>query len=110
MKYLALFAMLLAFIVPGAPGPEAALHDAGLCKSVERPSWEDMGMCDVLAVPCGQSLTPPSTSRLLPGNQAGGSAQAQVLTRLFASARSHGFPPRSHTRGGFIYLLRRLRL
>lgn len=78
--------------------------------AAERPQWNEMGMCDLLAAPGAASLTPPSTVRIVSHNPSAAAPFVGFQQRMYASSAFllHSRPNRTHR--GYIYLLRCLRL
>ena len=74
------------------------------------PQWQDVGMCDILAVTSGSTLTPPTTVRVIHDSPVGNIVLAQA-----AQARHHsrqGLSAYGYHRvvNGYIYLIHCLRL
>lgn len=94
---------------------EIPIQDGGRSSSTidrtdDRPQWQDVGMCDVLAITGGSTLTPPSTVRVVHDSPAGIIPTAQA-----AQARQYNVQrllTYSHRRivSGYIYKIRCLRL
>lgn len=83
---------------------------AGINCTDDRPQWQDLGMCDVLAVTGGSTLTPPSTVRVVHDSPAGTIPTAQAAqARQYNVQRLLAY---SHRRivSGYIYKIRCLRL
>ena len=76
----------------------------------DRPQWQDVKMCDVLAVTGGCSLTPPTTVRVVHDSPAGiAPASHAAAARHYNVQRLSAY---SHRRivSGYIYKIRCLRL
>ena len=76
----------------------------------DSPQWEDVGMCDILAITGGSTLIPPSTVRVVHDSPSGIAPTIQsVGARHYIIQRLSAY---SHCRmvSGYIYLIRCLRL
>lgn len=113
MRYKKLIILLFALLglMPAQAGntPERSA-ELSVGTGVHRPEWVDMGMCDVLAVTSGSTLTPPTTVRLVHDTPTGFATsvavrQMPIGSRLILRADTHPYVHRS-----CIYLLRCLRL
>ena len=74
------------------------------------PQWQDIGMCDVLAVTGGSTLTPPTTVRVVHDSPAGFAPAAHAAAARHFSV--HRLPALVHRRtvSGYIYMIHCLRL
>ena len=75
-----------------------------------RPQWQDIGMCDVLAVTGGSTVTPPTTVRVIHDSPTGTTASSQTAQAWHYSPMrlaAHSCRP---VVGSYIYLIRCLRL
>lgn len=113
MRYKRLIILLFAllWLMPAQAGnaPERSAK-LSVGTGVHRPEWVDMGMCDVLAVTSGSTLTPPTTVRLVHDTPTGFAPSVAlrhmpIVSRLLQRADMHPYVHRSR-----IYLLRCLRL
>ena len=74
------------------------------------PQWQDIGMCDVLAVTGGSTLTPPTTVRVVHDSPSGiAPASHAAAARHYSVQRPSAYSHR-RTVSGYIYLIRCLRL
>ena len=74
------------------------------------PQWQDIGMCDVLAITGGSTLTPPTTVRVVHDSPAGiAPASHTAAARHYNVQRLSAYSHR-RTVSGYIYLIRCLRL
>ena len=75
-----------------------------------RPQWQDIGMCDVLAVTGGSTLTPPTTVRVVHDGPTSIAPTSQASTaRRYRLLRQSAYSQR-RTVNGYIYKIRCLRL
>lgn len=74
------------------------------------PQWQDIGMCDVLAITGGSTLTPPTTVRVVHDSPAGTVPTAQAAQSRHCSIQRLLSCSRRRTVSGYIYLIRCLRL
>ena len=74
------------------------------------PQWQDLGMCDILAVTGGSTLTPPSTVRVIHDNPAGTTPVVQAAASRHYCVKRLLTRSHHHIAGGYIYLIRCLRL
>ena len=76
----------------------------------DRPQWQDVKMCDVLAVTGGSTLTPPTTVRVVHDSPSGiAPASHAAAARHYSVQRPSAYSHR-RTVSGYIYLIRCLRL
>ena len=74
------------------------------------PQWQDIGMCDVLAITGGSTLTPPTTVRVVHDSPSGiASASHAAAARHYNIQRLSAYSHR-RTVSGYIYKIRCLRL
>lgn len=74
------------------------------------PQWQDIGMCDVLAITGGSTLTLPTTVRVVHDSPAGiAPASHAAAARYYNVQRLSAYIHR-RTVSGYIYLIRCLRL
>lgn len=80
------------------------------CTGCDVPQWQDIGMCDVLAVTGGSTLTPPTTVRVMHDSPSGTTPTTHATAaRRYSVKRLSAHSHRS-TVGGYIYMIRCLRL
>ena len=89
----------------GAPQTEA-----GIDRTDNRPQWQDVGMCDVLAITGGSTLTPPTSVRVLHDSPTGTVSTAQAAGARYYSVQRASACSHRRTVSGYIYLIRCLRL
>ena len=112
--------LLLLFCLMGWQSPVVAAVDvpikggeanaSSIDRTNDRPQWQDVKMCDVLAVTGGSTLTPPTTVRVVHDSPAGIAPAAHATAaRHYCNQRLSAY---SHPRTviGYIYLIRCLRL
>lgn len=74
------------------------------------PQWQDVGMCDVLAVTGGSTLTPPTSVRVVQDSPAGTVTTAQAAQSRCYSVKRLSAYCHHHLVDGYIYLIHCLRL
>lgn len=92
------------------PIQDAGANASSIDRTDNRPQWQDVGMCDVLAITGGSTLTPPSTVRVVHDGPAGTTPTAQAAQALQYNVQR--LLAYSHRRivSGYIYMIRCLRL
>lgn len=92
------------------PIQDAGANASSIGRTDNRPQWQDVKMCDVLAIAGGSSLTPPTTVRVVHDSPAGiAPASHAAAARHYNIQRLLAY---SHRRvvSGYIYKIRCLRL
>lgn len=79
-------------------------------QTVHRPQWQDIGMCDVLAVTGGSTVTPPKTVRLVHDSTSGTSVTTHTSQVAAKHSPSRSLRTTHRTINGYLYLIRCLRL
>ena len=106
---------LISWQAPAVAAVETPLQQheatsASVGRTDDLPKWQDVKMCDVLAVTGGSTLTPPTTVRVVHDSPAGIAPAAHATAaRHYCNQRLSAY---SHPRTviGYIYLIRCLRL
>lgn len=110
-KRLTLLLLAIIWLVPAAHGATPAEYTGVLVeRTVERPQWQDIGMCDVLAVSATTALAPPTTARQLTDSASAAATASGMHHATWGRRPCLSKPASSHTHGGYIYMLRCLRL
>lgn len=74
------------------------------------PQWQDIGMCDVLAVTGGSTLTPPPTVRVVHDSPSGTAPTTHESGARHYSVKQLSVCSHHRTISGYIYIIRCLRL
>lgn len=100
----------LTFAAVRTPQQECGDISATIDRTDGRPQWQDVKMCDVLAVTGGSTLTPPTTVRVVHDSPSGiAPASHASAARHYSIQRLSAYCHR-RTVSGYIYLIRCLRL
>lgn len=75
-----------------------------------RPQWQDVGLCDILAVTGGSTVTPPSTVRQVHDSPSTATVTTQAAQVRHCSSLRLASLGHSYTVRGYLYLVRCLRL
>lgn len=76
----------------------------------DRPQWQDVGMCDLLAIGGNSTLTSPTTVRVVQNSASSGTATAHAVVARHYRVNRLLVHCHRHTVSGYIYLIRCLRL
>ena len=92
------------------PIQEGSTNASSIDCTDDCPQWQDVKMCDVLAVTGGSTLTPPTTVRVVHDSPSGiALASHAAAARHYSVQRPSAYSHR-RTVSGYIYLIRCLRL
>ncbi|MBR5093237.1 MAG: hypothetical protein IKX32_07195 [Bacteroidales bacterium] len=86
------------------------IEEASIDRTDDRPQWQDVKMCDVLAITGGSTLTPPTTVRVVHDSPAGTAPTTQTANARHYSIQRLSAYRHCRTVSGYIYLIRCLRL
>ena len=76
----------------------------------DRPQWQDIGMCDMLAVTGGSTVAPPVTVRVVHDSPSGTSVTPQTIQLRHNSAQRLTANIQRRPVNGYIYMIHCLRL
>ncbi|MBQ6046080.1 MAG: hypothetical protein IJL38_00460 [Bacteroidales bacterium] len=107
---IAALCLLLPTNVSAVQRNASGISSESIGRTDNAPQWQDIGMNDVLAVTGSTSIVPPTTVRVVHDSQASTAPTAQMAqARHYKPLRltTHSSRP---MKGGYIYLIRCLRL